>query len=95
MVVEILPLRRAQAQNDERKKGAEPLIAQGLSPFSPVQAALKAGKLVLEQIKELADKTVDFGFETTLSGKGYIKYFQSLKKQDYKLHVFFLQHRKV
>ncbi len=26
MVVEILPLRRAQAQNDERKKGAEPLI---------------------------------------------------------------------
>ena len=45
------------------------LIAQGLSPFAPHQFAVKAGKLVLEQIKDLVNKNVDFGFETTLSGK--------------------------
>lgn len=30
------------------------LIAQGLSPFSPRLVAIKAGKLVLQQIKEFA-----------------------------------------
>ena len=36
------------------------LIAQGLSPFSPRTAAIKAGRLVLEQIRSLAEKNVDF-----------------------------------
>lgn len=66
------------------------LIAQGLSPFSPQQVAIKAGKLVLQQIEDLADKGVDFGFETTLSGKTYIRLFQRLKEKGYKLHLFFL-----
>ena len=66
------------------------LIAQGLSPFSPRQSAMKAGRLVLEQIKQLADKNVDFGFETTLSGRTYLRTFQFLKEKGYKLHLFFL-----
>jgi len=66
------------------------LIAQGLSPFCPGAAAIKAGKLVLEQIHQFAGKRVDFAFETTLSGKLYIKLFKSLKKKGYKIHVFFL-----
>jgi len=45
------------------------LIARGLSPFSPSQVAIKSGKLVLEQIKEYTEKEVDFGFETTMSGR--------------------------
>ncbi|MEA3489243.1 MAG: hypothetical protein U9R44_02735 [Candidatus Omnitrophota bacterium] len=65
------------------------LIAQGLSPFSPQQVAIKAGKLAIEQIKELVFKNVDFGFETTLSGKTYLKHFESLKQKDYRLHSFF------
>lgn len=66
------------------------LIANGLSPFSPGAAAIKAGKLVLEQIHEFAKKRVDFAFETTLSGKLYVKLFKSLKKKGYKIHIFFL-----
>lgn len=65
-------------------------IAQGLSPFSQQLSSIKAGKLVLEQIKEFMHKNVDFGFETTLSGKIYIKHFNSLKKKGYRLHLFFL-----
>lgn len=45
------------------------LIAQGLSPFSPSSAAIKAGKLVLSQIHEYARMNVDFGFESALAGK--------------------------
>jgi predicted ABC-type ATPase len=66
------------------------LIANGLSPFSPGAAAIKAGKLVLEQIQEFTKKRVDFAFETTLSGKLYVNLFKSLKKKGYKIHIFFL-----
>jgi predicted ABC-type ATPase len=66
------------------------LIAQGLSPFSPGAAAIKAGKLVLEQIHKFANRRVDFAFETTLSGKLHINLFKSLKAKGYKIHLFFL-----
>jgi predicted ABC-type ATPase len=66
------------------------LIAQGLSPFSPGTAAITAGKLVLEQIHQFADKGVDFAFETTLSGKLHINLFKSLKEKGYRIHLFFL-----
>jgi len=66
------------------------LIAQGLSPFSPGVAAMKAGRLVLEQIDDLSRKGLDFGFETTLAGKSYLKRLDKLKKIGYSLHLFFL-----
>ncbi len=66
------------------------LIASGLSPFSPQQVAIKSGKLVLEQIKEYSKNGVDFGFETTMSGVTYLKYFHMLKDKGYKIHIFFL-----
>ncbi len=66
------------------------LIAAGLSPFSPEQVAIKSGKLVLEQIKEYAENNVDFGFETTMSGVTYLKYFKMLKEKGYSINIFFL-----
>jgi predicted ABC-type ATPase len=66
------------------------LIAQGLSPFSPRLVAIKAGKLVLEQIREFADKNVDFAFETTLAGKSYLSFLNELKKNSYSVRLFFL-----
>jgi predicted ABC-type ATPase len=47
------------------------LIAQGLSPFSPQTSAIHAGRLVLKQINDFSNRKIDFGFETTLSGKTY------------------------
>ena len=66
------------------------LIAQGLAPFEPRSAAIKAGKLVLQQIHEFAEREVDFAFETTLSGKSYVKLLNGLKAKGYELHLFFL-----
>ncbi len=62
------------------------LIAQGLSPFFPSTAAITAGKLVLEQIHQFANKGVDFAFETTLSGKLYVNLLESLKEKGYKIN---------
>ena len=66
------------------------LIAKGLSPFEPRAAAIKAGKLVLQQIHEYARHGVDFSFETTLSGKSYAGLLTDLKGRGYALHLFFL-----
>ena len=45
---------------------------------------------MLEQIHSLAERGVDFGFETTLSGKTYVKLLQGMKKGGYLVHIFFL-----
>ena len=66
------------------------MIAKGLSPFSPTTAALAAGRLMLARIKELAGQRIDFGFETTLSGKTYLSLFKSLRAQGYHVHLFYL-----
>jgi predicted ABC-type ATPase len=66
------------------------LIAQGLAPFEPRAAAIKAGKLVLQQIHEYTKRGVDFAFETTLSGKSYASLLAELKARGYSLHLFFL-----
>ena len=66
------------------------LIAEGLSPFQPQLAAMKAGRLVLEQIHDLAKKNLDFSFETTLSGKSYISFLSKLRNKNYSVHLFFL-----
>lgn len=66
------------------------LIAQGLAPFQPRAAAIKSGKLVLQQIHEYADRGVDFAFETTLAGKSYVNLLTALKARGYASHLFFL-----
>jgi predicted ABC-type ATPase len=38
----------------------------------------------------LAERRVDFGFETTLSGMTYVRLLQEMKKGRYLIHIFFL-----
>jgi len=66
------------------------LIAAGISPFSPEAAAVRAGRLMLSEIKFYGQRRLPFAFETTLSGRSYLRFIQQLKNQGYKLHFFFL-----
>lgn len=66
------------------------LIAQGLSPFAPEAAAFRAGRLVLDEIAEQVRRRVDFGFETTLSGRGHLNLVRDLRNQGYRIHIFFV-----
>lgn len=66
------------------------LIASGLAPFEPRAAAIKAGKLVLQQIHEFAERGADFAFETTLAGTSYARLLKELKKERYHIHLFLL-----
>src|SRR3989338_3407479 len=66
------------------------LISKGLAPFGPEKAAIKAGRILLEQIHNLSAQKVDFAFETTLAGKTYIPFLKRLKTAGYTIHLFFL-----
>lgn len=71
------------------------LIAAGLAPFAPESVALHAGRLVLEEIDRLAAHRMDFGLETTLSGRSYLNLIRDLKKRGYTVTIFFLWARTV
>lgn len=66
------------------------LIAAGLSPFAPETQNVRAGRLLLERIRELARDKQDFGFETTLSGRIYIRLLHQMQQQGYRVVLFFL-----
>jgi len=66
------------------------LIADGLSPFAPERAAMSAGKLMLERIHHLANRGETFGFETTLSGRSYLRFLDMVKSRGYVVNLFFL-----
>ena len=66
------------------------LIAAGLSPFAPETQNVRAGRLLLERIEALAGERADFGFETTLSGRTYVKLLGDMKAMGYRLVLFFL-----
>ncbi len=66
------------------------LIAAGLSPFLPETVAIRAGRLMLEEIRTSVAKGESFAFETTLSGLRYLQHIQDWQQQGYLVSLFFL-----
>ena len=52
---------------------------------------MKAGRLVLQQLDQLAAKRVDFAFETTFSGLGYVRRIRTWKRAGYKIEIVYLK----
>ena len=66
------------------------LIADGLSPLDPSRVQLEAGKILLREIKTRVRKGEDFAFETTLSGRSYVRLLKELRSKDWKIVLFYL-----
>lgn len=66
------------------------LIAAGLSPFAPESVAIKAGRLMLEEISEYTERGESFAFETTLSGLGFRRHIRKWRDLNYRIILFFL-----
>jgi predicted ABC-type ATPase len=66
------------------------LIAAGLAPFAPETAAIKAGRLMLEEIEQCSRRGDSFAFETTLSGLSYLRHIARWRLQGYRVSLFFL-----
>ena len=67
------------------------LIAQGLSPFQPDRMAIEAGRLMIHRIDECVRANESFAFETTFSGRGYVRKIKHWKSQGYEIVIYFLK----
>lgn len=66
------------------------LIAGGLSPLSPEREWLAASRLLLREIGQYVSAWEDFAFETTLSGKAYLRLIQRLLADSWRVELYYL-----
>jgi predicted ABC-type ATPase len=66
------------------------LIAGGLSPLRPELAVRQASRLVLTELSRLVKARESFAFESTLSGRTYIRLLHQWKAAGYRIEIVFL-----
>ena len=67
------------------------LIAAGMSPFRPHAAAIGAGRLMLNMMRDYVKRGESFAFETTLSGRGYVRSISKWQEQGYRVKLISLR----
>jgi predicted ABC-type ATPase len=67
------------------------LIAAGLSPFQPDKMGVEAGRIMLQKIDECVNKDKSFAFETTFSGRLYVKKIKTWKSKGYEIIIYYLK----
>jgi len=65
-------------------------IAHALSPFLPELAALKAGKVMLRELRDHIAQRRNVAVETTLSGKRYARLIPRWREEGYAVKLLFL-----
>jgi predicted ABC-type ATPase len=65
-------------------------IAQGLSAFAPENSAAAAGRIMLRRLRELAEKKLNFAFETALAARSFLPWLKDLMSAGYQTHLLFL-----
>jgi predicted ABC-type ATPase len=71
------------------------LIAEGISPLDPESAAVRAGELMLAEIRRSVQQLENFAFETTLSGRTYARHIPRWQEAGYRVELIFLRLRVV
>lgn len=66
------------------------LIASGLSPFRAEISAMRAGRIMLEEIRNHVRAGRSFAFETTLSGRLYARWIPRWRHQGYRVKLIYL-----
>ena len=65
-------------------------IAYGISAFRPESVAIEAGRIMLNRIRMLANKRLDFAFETTLASRMFAPWLSYQRDSGYRVHLAFL-----
>lgn len=65
-------------------------IALGLSGFEPSSVAFKAGRVMMNRLRELAGQKKTFAFETTLAARSYAGWIKKLRREGYSFQLMFL-----
>lgn len=64
-------------------------IARGLNAFDVDSEAAKAGRIMLEHLRDLAGRGRSFALETTLAGRAYASWLASLRPLGYDVQLFY------
>lgn len=67
------------------------LIAAGLAPFAPETAAMQAARVMLDELARHFAARASFAFETTLSGRTYLRHIRTWRAAGYRVKLVFLQ----
>ena len=67
------------------------LIAEGINPFRQEASSIQASKMMIEMMNTYVKRDQSFAFETTLSGKNYVKLIPEWQKKGYKIKFFYLK----
>ncbi len=65
-------------------------IALGLSGFNPESVAFKAGRVMMNRLRDLATHRKSFAFETTLATRFYATWVEELRHEGYNFQLIFL-----
>ncbi len=66
------------------------LIASGLSPLEPGRELFAASRLFLSELNDYIANKVSFGFETTLSGHGYLQRIKQMVSDGWEVNLIYL-----
>ena len=66
------------------------MIASGISPLSPEKKLLTASRLFLAEINQSITNRADFAFETTLSGRTYLRLIDRLRGDNWRVELIYL-----
>jgi predicted ABC-type ATPase len=66
------------------------LIAAGLSPLAPERELAAASRLFLKEVEAHVTARQDFGFETTLAGRGYLRLIRRLRADGWRVELLYL-----
>jgi predicted ABC-type ATPase len=64
-------------------------IARGLNGLNPEAEWFRAGRIMLEQMNDLARRREDFAFETTLSARTYAVWLRDLRVTGYEVLLYY------
>jgi predicted ABC-type ATPase len=65
-------------------------IARGLSPLNEQAAQAEAARVFLRRIDDMVRCRHEFAFETTLSGRGYVRLLRRVRGRGFRIVLFYL-----
>ena len=65
-------------------------IARGLSPPNVEAVAFEAGRLFIEKMRTLVQEGQSFAFETTCSGKSYVRMLKQFRDDGWRISLIYL-----
>ena len=66
------------------------IIAADLNPNDVDSVAIQASRLMLERLRIVSSRNLDFAFETTLAARTFARFLRKCQRNGYKINLFYV-----